>query len=222
MRHPVQEPDCWWDEPRSVNALPRSADSEAHCSSETGIRHQARARNSDRIHVFRVCRRHGRELPGREVPAVHPAILRPHQNRAVRLVECNWAESVELPIFCQPRYKLPGTRVPEPGPMTRIGDASFIRSKRDLAINSGAADVEPRGSGACVEELDYAGPGDDQNGLSVVAETNRTVVPAIGTKEPRRSRLFQRVEAQIFAGNGKQALVGAELEIVQRTPAKRD
>jgi hypothetical protein len=55
-----------------------------------------------------------------------------------------------------------------------------------------------------------------------MAETNRAVVPAIGTKTPRRSRLFQRVEDQIFAGNGKHALVGAELEIIQRTPAKRD
>jgi hypothetical protein len=106
--------------------------------------------------------------------------------------------------------------------MARIYDASFIRCKCDLTINGGAADGEPRGSGACVEELDCAGSGDHQNSLAVAAETNRTVVPAIGTKTPGRSRLFQRVQNQIFAGNGKQALVGAELEIVQRTPAKRD
>src|ERR1019366_7915740 len=106
--------------------------------------------------------------------------------------------------------------------MARVDDAPFIRSERDLAINSGAADVEPCGSGACVEDLDGAGSGDHQNSLSVVAEAHRAVVPAIGTKTPRRSRLFQRVEDQIFAGNGQQALVAAELEIVQRTAAKRD
>ena len=106
--------------------------------------------------------------------------------------------------------------------MTRIGDASFIRSERDLTINSGAADVESRRSGLSVEDLDRACPRDDQNGLSVMAETNRTVVPVIGTKESRRSPMFQRVEAQIFAGDGKYALVGAKLQIVQRTPGKVD
>jgi hypothetical protein len=98
--------------------------------------------------------------------------------------------------------------------MARIDDASFIRSKRELAINSGAADLELRGSGACVEELDCAGSGDRQNGLSVAAETNGAVIPAIGTKTPGRSRLLERVEDQIFAGNRQQTLVGAELEIV--------
>src|ERR1019366_10816988 len=74
-----------------------------------------------------------------------------------------------------------------------MGDASLIRRKCDFTVNSGAADVEPRGSGLCVEDLDGAGSGDHQNSLSVVAEAHRPVVPAIGTKTPRRSRLFQRV-----------------------------
>jgi hypothetical protein len=98
--------------------------------------------------------------------------------------------------------------------MTRIGDASFIRSKRGLTINRGAADAEPCGSGPCVEEFDSAGSGDHQNSLSVAAETNGAVIPAIGTKTPGRSRLLERVEDQIFAGNRQQTLVGAELEIV--------
>ena len=101
--------------------------------------------------------------------------------------------------------------------MAGIGDASLIGSKRDFTVDSGAADLELRGSGACVEELDQAVTGDDQDNMSVSAETNGALVPAIGTKETRLKRLFQRVERQIFAGNGKQALVGAELEIVQRT-----
>jgi hypothetical protein len=74
----------------------------------------------------------------------------------------------------------------------------------------------------CVEGFDYRCSGDDQDGLSVPAEADGSVVPFIRAEKPKTSRLFKIVCAQISAGNRKQGFIGTELEIIQWTLTKLD
>src|SRR5579862_1729146 len=113
-------------------------------------------------------------------------------------------------------------RIPETRPMTGTGDIAPVGCERDFAIDRGTTGVEPGVAGACVEDLDSAGSGDDQNRVPVLAEPAGAVVPAIRTDEPGSGRCFQVVEIQVSAGNGEEALVRAELQVVQRTSGKRE
>jgi hypothetical protein len=73
-----------------------------------------------------------------------------------------------------------------------------------------------------VEGFDYRCSSDDQDGLSIPAEADGSVVPFIGTEKPETSRSLKIVYAHISAGNRQQGLIGTELEIIQRAVAEID